>query len=242
MATTDYAEYWNALHVSHSVHPANRFRYDLIAGELKRLKLKPGRVIDCGCGDGSLLATISKAIPCGDLHGTDIASNVPASAPGVIDLFRQQDLGTPVPPSFQNQYDLAVCSEVIEHVPDDQMVIENLSKLVVRNGWLVLTTQSGNMYKTELSLGHLRHYKLDDLCARLKNKGFHIERSYVCGWPFLNLQKIIAHTFQDTVQKKVVHATTLSLPIRTLFGILRWVYRFSLRGYGPQIVIVARKS
>ena len=241
MATTDYTEYWSSLRVSHAAHPANRFRYELIAAELKKLKINPQRVVDCGCGDGSLLAVVSQTIPCGTLHGMDIADNVPANAPGAVPLFRQQDLGSPIPPAWRGQYDLALCSEVIEHVPDDNQVIENLSNLLVSQGWLVLTTQSGNRYKTELSLGHLRHYKIDDLCGRLTTAGFHIEKAYCCGWPFLNLQKIIAHIFQDTVQKKVVKATTLSQPVRILFTMLRWLYRFSLRGAGPQLVIVARK-
>jgi SAM-dependent methyltransferase len=241
MATTDYHEYWTALRVSHAVHPANRFRYELIAAELKKLKIQPQRVVDCGCGDASLLAMVGKAIPCGELHGMDIAGNVPASAPGVVDVFHQQDLGAPVPEAMHGRYDLALCSEVVEHVPNDHGVIENLSNLLVSQGWLVLTTQSGAIYKTERFLGHLRHYRLDDLCNRIARAGFHIEEAYRCGWPFLNMQKIVAHIFQDTVQKKVVQATSLSLPVRVLFGVLRRLYRYSLRGYGPQIMIVARK-
>jgi len=241
MAATDYTEYWSALRVSHAAHPANRFRYELIAAELKKLPIRPERVVDCGCGDGSLLAIIRSAIPCGRLHGMDIAANVPASAPGVLDQFRQQDLGTPIPESMRGQYDLAVCSEVIEHVPNDNGVIENVAGLLAPQGWLVLTTQTGNIYKTEQFLGHLRHYRLEELCARLSQAGFRIIRAYRCGWPFLNMQKIAAHVFQGTVQKKVVQATSLSLPIRIAFAILEQLYRVSWRGYGPQLMIVAQK-
>jgi SAM-dependent methyltransferase len=241
MTTTDYTEYWSALRVSHAAHPANLFRYERIAAELKKLKLNPQRVVDCGCGDGSLMATVSQAIPCGVLHGMDIANNVPANAPGAIHQFRQQDLGAPVPEAWRGEYDLVLCSEVIEHVSDDDQVIQNLLNLLAPQGWLVLTTQSGSIYKTELSLGHLRHYKLDDLCKRLVSAGFHIEKAYRCGWPFLNLQKIVAHIFQDTVQKKIVKATTISRPLQVAFTVLHRLYRLTLRGAGPQIVIVARK-
>lgn len=241
MTTTDYSEYWAALRVSHAAHPANRYRYELITQELKRLNIKAGHVVDCGCGDGSLLEAIRKAIPCGELHGMDIAGNVPANASAVVNLFRQQDLGMPIPQSLHGQYDLVVCSEVIEHVPNDNVVIENVANLLHERGLLVLTTQSGRMYKTELSLGHLRHYAIEDLCRRIVDAGFRIEEAYHCGWPFLNFQKIIAHIFQNTVQNKIVHATTLSLPVRILFDTLHWLYRFGLRGHGPQIVIIAEK-
>jgi len=241
MGTTDYSEYWASLRVSHAAHPANRFRYELITRELKRLNIKAEHVVDCGCGDGSLLEAIRKVIPCGQLHGMDIAGNVPANASGVVSLFRQQDLGAPIPQSLHGQYDLVVCSEVIEHVPSDNLVIENVANLLSRHGWLVLTTQTGQMYKTELSLGHLRHYAIEDLSRRVEKTGFRIEKAYRCGWPFLNLQKIIAHIFQNTVQTKIVHAPTLSLPVRVLFKTLHWLYHFGLRGYGPQIVIIAEK-
>jgi SAM-dependent methyltransferase len=242
MGATDYSEYWATLRVSHAAHPANLFRYELIAAELKKLQIKPARVVDCGCGDGSLLATVRRTIPCGQLHGMDIARNVPASAPGMLDQFCQQDLGEPIPETERGRYDLAVCSEVIEHVPNDQRVIENVSNLLAPQGWLVLTTQTGNIYKTEQFLGHLRHYHLDELCDRLTKAGFRIVRAYRSGWPFLNMQKIAAHILQDTVQKKVVTAPRLSLPVRILFAILHRLYWFTLRSYGPQLMIVAQKT
>ena len=69
----NYNDYWASLTVSHGSHPANRFRYELIAEELKRLAVKPQKTLDCGCGDGSLLAVISGRLDCGELHGMDVA-------------------------------------------------------------------------------------------------------------------------------------------------------------------------
>ena len=79
-AASGYEDYWAKLTVSHASHPGNKFRYDLIARELAGHGIQPDRVIDCGCGDGSLLDVVSARIRCGDLHGTDLASNVPISS------------------------------------------------------------------------------------------------------------------------------------------------------------------
>lgn len=237
----DYTEYWSDLTASHARHPGNRFRYDLIADEVNRLSFRPRRLVDCGCGDGSLLETLIKRVPCEEAYGMDVAANAPARRPGRAYHFTQQDLGKPIPESMHGQYDLVVCSEVIEHVPDDESVLRNLAALASPQGTVILTTQSGRIYKTEKYLGHLRHYQLGDLAARVRRHGLHIRRAYRCGWPWLNLQKIAAHLFQGTVQNRIVHASELSLNVRLLFSALRQIYRFSARSLGPQIVIVAEK-
>ena len=57
------------------------------------MKLEPVRILDCGCGDGSLLSIIQRALPSAELHGMDVAGNVPIDRAGLPIHFRQQDLG-----------------------------------------------------------------------------------------------------------------------------------------------------
>lgn len=237
----DYREYWSSLTVSHHNHPGNRFRYELIRRELSQLGIRPKRALDCGCGDGSLLSVVAGTIHCDELHGTDIADNVPIGRAGVPIIFRQQDLGKPVPADVHGRYDLVLCSEVIEHVAEDDMVLQNLHDLASPDGLVVLTTQSGNIYKTEQFLGHLRHYRIADLCARTEKTGLKVIKSYLAGWPWLNGQKIAAHYFQGSVQKNIVQAKELGVTVRALFLVLYRLYNFSSRHSGPQIVIVAKR-
>jgi hypothetical protein len=171
----------------------------------------------------------------------DVADNVPVARPGGSIQFRQQDLGKPVDASLRGRFDLVLCSEVIEHVADDDMVIANLAALAAPGGWVVVTTQTGTIYKTEQFLGHLRHYRLDKLARRMSDAGLRVTTAYRCGWPFLNSQKIAAHVLQGPVQKNIVQAKELSAPVKALFFVLERVYRMSLRGLGPQLVVVAQK-
>lgn len=239
--TRNYNDYWSSLTASHHNHPGNRFRYELIARELAASGIQPERVLDCGCGDGSLLSVVARTIHCDELHGVDIAANVPIERAGVPIHFRQHDLSAPLPHEMRGHYDLVLCSEVIEHVVEDDMVLRNIVDAAAAGGLVLLTTQSGSIYKTEQFLGHLRHYRLDDLCARMKEAGLAIDKSYLAGWPWLNGQKIAAHYFQRSVQKNIVQAKELSPSVRTLFFALRHLYGASSRRRGPQIVIVARK-
>jgi len=239
--TMDYTAYWRDLTVSHANHPGNLFRYDLIVREIQKLSPARQRLIDCGCGDGSLLEAITQQIACQEAYGIDVAANAPASRPGMPFRFQQHNLASPVPESLHSHFDLVICSEVIEHVDEDDGVLQNLAALAAPEGIVIITTQSGNIYKTESYLGHLRHYQLDDLTDRLEQHGLRVQLAYRCGWPWLNLQKIAAHIFQGTVQRQIVHATELSLKVKVLFGVLRQIYRFSSKSKGPQIIIVAKK-
>jgi SAM-dependent methyltransferase len=238
----DYEAYWSSLTASHNSHPGNRFRYDLIAHELASLRICPSRVLDCGCGDGSLLSVVSRRVRCGELHGMDIAQNVPIERTGLPIRFYQQDLGIPVPEELHGRFDLVLCSEVIEHVADDDTVLRNLHLLAAPGGIVVLTTQTGTVYKTEQFLGHLRHYQIADLCARAEAAGLKVRKACRAGWPWLNLQKIAAHRFQSSVQRNIVQAERLSVKVRALFHLLYSLYRLSSKKRGPQIVIVATKA
>lgn len=237
----NYNDYWSNLTISHNGHPGNRFRYNLIADELCAMRLRPNTVLDCGCGDGSLLSVIAKRIPCGALHGIDIADNVPLDRVSLPIQFRAADLGLPIPEGMHEAYDLVLCSEVIEHVENDGMVLRNVANLTAPGGTVAVTTQCGRIYRTEEFLGHLRHYVPSDLCARMEEVGLKVQKCYRAGWPWLNAQKITAHYFQSTVQNKIVHANTLSFSIRALFAVLSKAYALSSRRRGPQIVVLASK-
>lgn len=237
----NYNDYWSSLATSHHKQPGNRFRYDLIAKEVAAAGIEPERVLDCGCGDGSLLSVVARTVLCKELHGFDIAANVPIERAGVPIHFHQQDLGAPLPAEMHGRYDLVLCSEVIEHVADDDMVLRNVADAAAPGALILLTTQSGTIYKTEQFLGHLRHYRIADLSARMEDAGLTVEKSYLAGWPWLNGQKIAAHYFQGSVQKKIVQAKTLSPSVRAVFFALRHLYSVSSRRRGPQIVIVGRK-
>jgi hypothetical protein len=121
------------------------------------------------------------------------------------------------------------------------MVLRNLADLTAPGGTVVLTTQTGKMYRTEEFLGHIRHYNPRDLCTRVEETGLKIQKFYVAGWPWLNAQKVVAHYWQGTVQRNIVQANSLSFKVRALFAVLSRLYSLSSRRRGPQIVILATK-
>ena len=242
-AVKDYSEYWVRLRGSHHFHPANRFRYWLIVRQLQRAGVRFSSILDFGCGDGSLLAEVRSSFSPAHAYGVDISPEtieyLQAHEPRAE--FQCADLGAPMNRWSWPPVELAICSEVIEHVPDDQTLLQNLSRVVNPGGYLLLTTQTGKIRRTEQFLGHLRHYDLERLCAAVEECGFRVKVRFRCGWPLLNLQKIIAEKFFRQVQSKVIDQEQLSAGVRFVFTFLYHAYKLCSRRRGPQLLILAQK-
>ena len=240
-AVRDYGEYWSRLKGSHHHHPANRFRYWLVLRKLRASGLRFESVMDIGCGDGSLLVSVMQAFAPKRAVGLDVSPvTIPALQEKGLAEFHQADLGKPLTLSLP-PVDLALSSEVIEHVPDDDAFLRNAAKLVKPGGHLLLTTQSGPIRKTERFLGHLRHYDLDALAAKVEAAGFRVLEKARFGWPLLNLQKALAERFYSQVTSKIIDQESVSLPMRLVFACFYHGYKLCSFG-GPQLLILARKA
>ena len=70
-----------------------------------------------------------------------------------------------MPPSLPlGRFDIAICSEVIEHVNNPQILLRHAATLTLPDtGMLILTTQSGFVHETEKRVGHRRHFLTDDM-------------------------------------------------------------------------------
>ncbi len=89
------------------------------------------RVLDAGCGEGSLSVMIAKKGA--TITGTDIsipnveASKKYAESEGVLAVFQTADLeNLPFP---DNSFDLVVCSHVLEHIPDFDKGLQELMRV-----------------------------------------------------------------------------------------------------------------
>lgn len=63
-------------------------------------------------------------------------------------------------------YEAVVCVEVIEHVPEDDLFIKNVSKVIEKGGWAYFTTPNGDYIKNEgpnKNPDHVRHYTREGL-------------------------------------------------------------------------------
>lgn len=144
------------------------------------------KVLDYGCGSGTL--TYYLASKGHIITGTDISdkilkiNEISAQVIGVksrCTFINARKLNNK---KYLNFFDLVICSEVIEHIKDDNRLIRRLYKLLKKTGILYLSTPSVNapLYRMGLlsnfdkNVGHLRRYSKMDIEKILLNNKFHI--------------------------------------------------------------------
>ncbi len=138
-------------------------------------------VLDVGCGQGSLLeelrAKFSHIQPTGidlSVKAIELARRrLPEGNFQVRDLLRQP---------LEDRFDLVICSEVLEHLPDDLRAIQNLARMTRK--YLVVSAPQGCMRRFEATVGHVRNYAYRELVYKLEQNGFRMVRVIEWGFPF----------------------------------------------------------
>ncbi len=79
-------------------------------------------------------------------------------------------------PFKDGAFDHTVCSEVLEHVEDDQGAVSELARVMKPGGCLYLTVPHRQFYfaADDRYVGHFRRYELEDLVAMLEAAGLRI--------------------------------------------------------------------
>ncbi|MCT1458931.1 methionine biosynthesis protein MetW [Aestuariimicrobium sp. p3-SID1156] len=148
------------------------------------------RVLDLGCGDGSLLAHLAASRRCGGT-GVDIENDAVLAAIGrgvpVIEL----DLDTELGEFADNSYDVVVLSRTLQQVREPVEVLRQISRIGRR---AIISIPNFGLWKHRLRLlsGHMpqsrdlpyewfnspnvHHATLVDLEAFLLDQGFEIEQ------------------------------------------------------------------
>ncbi|MEA2305794.1 MAG: hypothetical protein QOH43_3074 [Solirubrobacteraceae bacterium] len=112
----------------------SRFRRRVLA-EVR--PLAPARVLDAGCGEGHVTAWLAGALPGSEVTGVDGRADAVAAFrvrnPGLEAV--EGDLRSL--PFADGAFDLVVCTEVLEHLPEPAAVLRELAR--VCSGHLLLT-------------------------------------------------------------------------------------------------------
>ena len=146
------------------------FSYLLRRRLLQRVlkELPEGPALDLGSG-------ISPVVPVGR-H--TVYSDVSASAMRLLRAVKPGGdyvaLSATALPFRDGSLELAVCSEVLEHIPEDERVLREIHRVLRPRGRLVLTVPLHPYYYSfdDAYVGHLRRYRREELSALLARIGF----------------------------------------------------------------------
>jgi len=196
------------------------------------------RVLEIGSGIGNNVRILMQYT---DVIATEIE-------PVYLEVLRNAYLNTPgvevyawdatqPPPDDLPQPDSILCSNVIEHIEDDRVVVRNADKLLKPGGRMIFIVPRGqNLYSSlDSAIGHYRRYDREQMCALFGEIGYDIEECFtlnkigVLGWWYRG--KIAK---QQAIGRFGLKAFNVLVPIfRLIDPILPWK--------GLSLVVVARK-
>ncbi len=150
-----------------------------------------------------------------------------ASDPRMLDLFEA------------DSFDSAMCLNVIEHIPDDQAVLQHVAQLLKPGGHFAIVAPADPwLYGTmDQADHHCRRYRLSDMIELFEQAGFEVVRR-----KYFNLIGAIGWFYYGRVLKRqyIPDGTTLGLADR-LIRIGRAVERFIPPPLGQSVLCVGKK-
>ena len=86
---------------------------------------------------------------------------------------------------LKKKFDYVVCIDLLEHVKEDDMLLKKISKVLVKNGLLIITVPNRkSLYgKHDIKLNHYRRYSLSEITNKLVKSGYYIKKKRY--WNFL---------------------------------------------------------
>lgn len=239
-------------------HVPGWIRLQHVIGQIHGLGLNghPLRFLDAGCSRGDLSLYLAERHPNWSFLGVELE---PERVQMAEKIRRRAGLGNvkfqvadlcALP--FENEFDLAVCSDVLEHVPDDQAAFASLIRALKPGGYLIVTSPSVPQPKhlptvawrekrigfDPSEYGHVREgYSLDALQAAFVAGGAEpVKLRYTYG-PWGTLAFDLFFSIGDSKPNPILFAGLF--PLLKMFA---WLDLHQDPGGGAAVLGIARKS
>jgi ubiquinone/menaquinone biosynthesis C-methylase UbiE len=137
-------------------------------------------VLDLGCGDGRL----SLSLRAGSLTAADVSAVAVRRASRRLPDAEVTQVGVDEPlPFVDNEFELVLCAEVLEHVRDVQLFLSEVRRVLRPGGGLALTTPAWSRWRLVREFDrelnplspHIRFLTRDSLAELLDAMGFTVD-------------------------------------------------------------------
>lgn len=190
----DWDSHWTDYASSAESNPAQQMRHNLIKTLISKSSEKSKRLLDIGSGQGDLLYMIKENLNINEMVGFEISEKgVEISREKVPKAkFHKADLYNP-PEELKDYYDwadMAVCSEVLEHVKDPGLFLNLSKKYLAPNATIIVTVPGGPMSAFDKHIGHKQHFTRKKIRRVLEKAGFSNISINCVGFPFFNIYRL----------------------------------------------------
>lgn len=140
------------------------------------------KILDVGCGISTVLHFVN-----GKKYGIDpLAESYKSLYKYPGDIHIQKAEGEDIP-FIEEFFDIVFCSNVIDHVSDPQKVIDNILRVLKKNGYFVLTVELFRK-QNQRDLAHPRCLTKADIVKLLSNR---FQRVFEKESPWIGLQRYV---------------------------------------------------
>ena len=134
-------------------------------------------LLEIGCGTGFVLSGIAANRQDLKLSGSEISSaglHYASTRCPSADLFQMD--GRHIP--FVGEFDIIGAFDVLEHINEDELVINQMYKALKPGGGILLTVPQHSFLwsRADEYACHVRRYSANDLITKVTNAGFQLER------------------------------------------------------------------
>lgn len=175
-----------------SIHFYNRDVSDMLKSMLQKMARmgKSFSLLDLGCGDGALLFSLQNQ---GLLNNADKVVGVDISEVRVKRLLESVSGvkglvsdACKVEELDDGSFDVIICSQLIEHIPDEQSLLSEIRRLLKKDGWAYISSVIKKPYglwvyrrdgEFRLDPTHVREYRSkENFLLLLEKEGFNPEK------------------------------------------------------------------
>jgi len=192
----DWDAHWEHYADSAVENPAQQMRHGIIVRLLaEELGHGPIRLFDLGSGQGDLARKLAGLWPEAQFVGAELSESgvaiarekVPGATFLVADIFD--------PPAALREFSgwatHAICSEVLEHLDDPVLFLRRGREYLAPGARLIVTVPGGPMSAFDRYIGHRQHFDRNKIQSILEQAGYSVERTYLAGFPFFNLYRLV---------------------------------------------------
>ncbi|HEY9870823.1 MAG TPA: class I SAM-dependent methyltransferase [Candidatus Obscuribacterales bacterium] len=231
--------------------PANfwfRSRNKLILWALQQFAPGARNFLEIGCGTGFVLQAVAARFPQLEIYGSELFAEGLSFAARRVPTARLLELDAR-DIRFDSRFDAIGMFDVLEHIDDDRLVLEQVFKALTPGGTMFISVPQHRFLwgPSDVSCHHYRRYEKQELVSKVQQAGFNVlaTTSFVS----LLLPLMIASRW---CQRRFCHRHTVmsELQVRGLLGaFLEGVLSFELflvrRGLswpaGGSLFLVAHK-
>ena len=129
-----------------------------------------GKLLDIGCGNGAVLRSICKILPGWSLEGTEIDDRYKAEIESIVGV-KKVHIGGVLPEG--EFYDVITMVHVLEHIPNPQVTLEKISRLLRPEGVLLVVVPDLATNPFDIIVAdHCSHFYNLSLNKLLHNSGY----------------------------------------------------------------------